>query len=318
MIDRGEMQDEVQTQPLVMAPPARSGRGSLLIALIAFLLGAALAGWLVWNGSVDPAQVFGRNPRQPVAQVQAPSRPAGTRDASPAPAIPHAAPAAQLGAVETRLALLEDRMSRLTLQAEAASGNAARAEGLLIAFAARRTLDRGAPLGYLEDQLRLRFADAQPNAVNTIIAAGQSPVTLDQLLGQLQVAGPKLARAPADEDAWTRIRRELHDLFIIRRDSAPATTAMDRVERARLMLAAGNVEGAIAEVQRLPGAADARDWIIAARRYDAAHRALDLIETAAMLEPRRLKDGNGTSVQQATPLAPAGTEIPASPASPAA
>ena len=46
----------------------------------------------------------------------------------------------------------------------AASGNAARAEGLLIAFSARRTLERGNDLGYLGDQLRLRFGDAEANA----------------------------------------------------------------------------------------------------------------------------------------------------------
>src|SRR3546814_3562519 len=34
---------------------------------------------------------------------------------------------------------------------------------LLIAFAARRALDRGLSLGYLEAQLRLRFGDDQPN-----------------------------------------------------------------------------------------------------------------------------------------------------------
>ena len=36
----------------------------------------------------------------------------------------------------------------------------------------------------------------------------------------------------------------------------------------------------------MPGAAEAKDWLIAARRYHEARRALDLIETAAILEPR--------------------------------
>ena len=34
---------------------------------------------------------------------------------------------------------------------------------------------------------------------------------------------------------------------------------------------------------RLPGAARATDWIAKARRYIAAHRALDEIESAALL-----------------------------------
>ena len=43
---------------------------------------------------------------------------------------------------------------------------------------------------------------------------------------------------------------------------------------------------AIAEVQAMPGAAAAGEWLIEARRYHEARRALDLIETAAILEPR--------------------------------
>jgi hypothetical protein len=34
---------------------------------------------------------------------------------------------------------------------------------------------------------------------------------------------------------------------------------------------------------RLPGAARANDWVAKARRYVAAHRALDEIESAALL-----------------------------------
>ena len=34
---------------------------------------------------------------------------------------------------------------------------------------------------------------------------------------------------------------------------------------------------------RLPGAAHASDWVDKARRYVAAHRALDEIESAALL-----------------------------------
>jgi hypothetical protein len=36
---------------------------------------------------------------------------------------------------------------------------------------------------------------------------------------------------------------------------------------------------------RLPGRANAADWIEKARRYVAARRALDTIETAALMEP---------------------------------
>ena len=190
------------------------------------------------------------------------------------------------------------------MQSQAASGNAARAEGLLIAYAARRTLDRGAPLGYLEDQLRLRFADAQPNAVETLIAAAHAPVTLDSLYAQLEALGPRLAGAPAGEGSWGRVKRELAGLFVIRQQSGASVRAEDRIASAKLLLTAGKTSEAVAEVGRLPGAAIAQPWIASARRYDAVQRALDLIETTAMLDPHRLNDGAGTSVNQPSPLAP--------------
>ena len=63
------------------------------------------------------------------------------------------------------------------------------------------------------------------------------------------------------------------------------------------------IDAAIAEIQRLPGAAGAQSWIGAARRYTAAQRALDLIETAALFEPVRLRDGMGQTVDQPSPIA---------------
>src|SRR3546814_4848182 len=83
-----------------------------------------------------------------------------------------------LNALAARVAELEQRLSRITLQAESASGNASRAEGLLVAFAVRRALDRGLSLGYLDAQLRLRFGDDQPNAVKTIIDTSREPVKI--------------------------------------------------------------------------------------------------------------------------------------------
>jgi hypothetical protein len=55
------------------------------------------------------------------------------------------------------------------------------------------------------------------------------------------------------------------------------------------------VDVALAEVLRMPGHPAAASWIGAARRYIAARRALDTIETAALLDPRN---------PPAVPLAP--------------
>jgi hypothetical protein len=48
-------------------------------------------------------------------------------------------------------------------------------------------------------------------------------------------------------------------------------------------LEAGEVDAALAETMRLPGAGHASEWVARARRYIAAHRALDEIESAALL-----------------------------------
>jgi hypothetical protein len=39
----------------------------------------------------------------------------------------------------------------------------------------------------------------------------------------------------------------------------------------------------LVETMRMPGAANAQEWIARARRYVAVHRALDEIESAALL-----------------------------------
>lgn len=284
--------------PVVYAPPPRRGGSSLLVALLAFAAGAGAAGWLVWHGDLD-----GVLPRSESADP-APARMAGDAVTAPLPAQAPLAGAAppELGGVETRLALLEERFSRIDHQANAAAGNASRAEGLLIALAARRMIDRGEALGYLEDQLKLRFGSAQPQAVQTIIAASKEPVTLYLLSSQLEAAAPALSGIRHGETSWAKLRRELASLFVVRRSTLPAAKPLDRAERAQVLLKAGKIEDAIAEVERLPGASDAQEWIAAARRYDAAQRALDVIETTAMLERRELRDAQGLAVDQPSPL----------------
>ena len=286
-------------------PAARStGRARSIIGIILLVLviAAGIAGWLAWQGKIRiGADALGEQRTASLAQSIATPPPSAA--ALPAqPALPPAEAAAASG-FDQRLAALEQRLARLDLQAAAASGNAARAEGLLIAFASRRALERGAPLGYLEDQLKLRFADAQPNAVDTVLAAARQPSSIEQLVGQLDALGPTLADAPKDEGGWSRLQRGLSDLFVIRRDTAQSVRPTERLDRAKLLLRNGKVEQAAAEVARLPGAAAAQDWIAAAYRYAAAERALDLIESTAILEPRRLQDGSGQRIEQPSPLA---------------
>jgi outer membrane murein-binding lipoprotein Lpp len=266
--------------------PARglSFRAIAIGAFLLLLIGIAGGGWAVnrWltGQNVPPARMIGA-PAAPALVAGGTAR--GASGQPPAVTLVDGA-----NALAGRVAELEQRLSRITLEAESASGNASRAEGLLVAFAVRRALDRGLSLGYLDAQLRLRFGDDQPNAVKTIIDTSREPVTLEQLRAELDAMAPQLVGRGGDDNGslWTGLRRELSELFVVRAAGTQSPRASERLDRARRYLAAGQVDLAIAEVEAMPGSDVASDWLIAARRYHEARRALDLIETAAILEPR--------------------------------
>ncbi len=288
-----------------------SNKAILGVALSSFLLGAALVGYFYWfNDDADEqiAQVAQDVPAVEAEQIETEASPEPSPSASASEAIEVAEAAEavervaeQQGGLDQRLAAAEQRLARLDLQAQAAAGNAARAEGLLIAFATRRAIERGAELGYLADQLRLRFGDALPNAVSTIISASRNPVTLDELLARLEGLGPQLSEGDRDA-SWDEFKREIAELFVIRREDTPSPQPESRLDRARLFLESGRIDAAIAEVENLPGAAKAEGWIADAKRLSAAMQALDLVETAAVLEPRRLRDGAGNPIDQISPV----------------
>lgn len=293
------MQDDPAPQ---IQTSTRSRSGVIFVALLAFLLGALLVAWAGSRGYLDRFQ--------PAPEATATSEPAlVTNDEGVLPeatATTTAATPEQLetiGTLEGRLAMLEDRLSRIDQQTDAASGNATRAEGLLIAFAARRMIDQGEPLSYVADQLRLRFANAQPRAVQTIIEFSKNPVTIDELRARLEALSPELSLTDTNQSLWDRARREVVSLFAVHRDSSTLLTPQARIERASVMLTARRVGKAIDEVERLPGAEAADRWVADARRYQQVQQALDLLETTAMLEPRRLQDAEGHKVDQPSPLA---------------
>lgn len=296
------MQDDFLTRPAA-APARRSGgRTVFLAALLALVLGGATVAWLAWTGKLGrgasvSALLDSPGPAPRAAASQAPIL-------APTSAPESAPPAAAVGTIDQRLALLEQRLTRLDLRAEAASGNAGRAEGLLIAFATRRAIERGADLGYLEDQLRLRFTSAQPAAVETVLAAAREKQTLDRLAAELDAIVPRLGETAPEASGWQRFRSGVRDLFTIRRDAGPRVTPEERIARAKLLLRSGRIDEAIGEVETLPGRSAAGAWIAAARRYDGVLRALDLLETTAILEPHRLQDGAGARVDQPSPVAP--------------
>lgn len=301
-------------------------RNVLILMIVAFIGGAILTGWIlsrynpfdsksdaeiaavtdgVATKATDPATALANRIDADGSVLPAPAQ-------SSEVAAPVLTPELER-ALAVRVTDLEDRLSRINVQAQAASGNAARAEGLLIAFAARRALDRGSPLGYIDPQLRLRFGDAQPKAVTTIVNASRQPVTLEELAAGLDEIGPSLTAGSGGLGFWTEFQRELSELFVIRRQGTPSPAPEQRLIRAKRYVETGNVDAAIAEIEKLAGIEkdeDASIWMEKARRYNEARRALDVIETAAILEPQQLRTAEGERVDQPSPLAPS-TAIPA-------
>ncbi len=283
----------------------KSGTTSAIFgtALGSFALGALLVGYFLWDsGETEPAQLASPEVEQPITEAETEGdttapEPIPTATATDAAEAVEAVErvAEQQGGLDQRLAAAEQRLARLDLQAQAAAGNAARAEGMLIAFASRRALERGTELGVIGDQLRLRFGDNWPEAVRTVISFSRDPVRLDQLLARLEGLGPEISERESIS-SWADIQRELGDLFVIRRESTPSPQPARRLERARYALEQGRYQNAIDEIRNMPGADKAQNWIADAERYRDAMEAMETLELAAATSQVGIRDGAGNPV----------------------
>ena len=246
----------------------------LLIALLLILAGAAAATWALAR-SEQAARFLGVAPPPakvvPAAPVAA-SRPLTATQQQRATAD-----------AERRIVELEARLARVETAAEKVEGSAGRADALLVAFAARRAVERGVALGYLEPLLVDRFGPQHPAAVSTIVTGSRTPVRLAELIREYDALGPELRSSAPNESMWAGVKRELASLVEIRHADRPSQKPDARYERARARLAAGEVDAALAETMRMPGAPRAGAWVQKARQYVATRRALDEIESAALL-----------------------------------
>ena len=244
----------------------------LLIGLVLVLVGAGAATWGL--ARYQPAARFlGVAPAVP---RPSPQSLIVTRQPSPA-----AQPAST--ANDPRIADLENRVARVENATARAEGSAGRADALVIAFAARRAIDRGVALGFLENLLVARFGAQHQQAVATIITGSHQPIRLDDLTAEYDTLGPDLRRGGPQDSWWTNFKRELGSMVELHSAAHPAANADARYVRAQQRLASGDVDQALAETMRLPGASRAGDWINKARRYIMVHRALDEIESAALM-----------------------------------
>ncbi|HVM23189.1 MAG TPA: hypothetical protein VM308_07830 [Sphingomicrobium sp.] len=257
----------------------------LLVGVVLVLAGAAAAVWALARH--EPAARFlGIVPAVPQAAIApppGPPQPAPAAETGPQPAAERDAEAA---ADHSRIAALEARIAKVENATQRAEGSAGRADALVIAFAARRAIDRGVALGYLENLLLERFGAQHRQAVATVITASHRPVRLGELIADYESLGPELRRGGPTDSWWNNFKRELGSLAEIRPADRPAANPDARYMRAVRRLHSGDVDQALAETMRLPGAARAADWISRARRYVAAQRALDELESAALLSRR--------------------------------
>jgi hypothetical protein len=259
------------TQPPVSATrKARSFRSLMLITGLAFAAGLAATIWGLSESQSARNWLLGGPPPAAAPLVQQPQ----------IANVPQLAPAPDLAA---RMADLESRMAKVESGSRAGSSTG-RAEGLLIAFAARRALDRGLELGYVEGMLNQHFGQRQPRAVATVIAASRQPATLEQLRTGLESARHGLSGIAPDAGWWDTVKESVSGLFIVRRADTASPVPDIRIAQAQRFIESGRVDLALAEIARLPNRDKATDWMAMARRHVEAHRALDLLEAAAITQ----------------------------------
>jgi len=249
----------------------------LLVGLVLLLVGAAAATWGLaryqpaarFLGVVQPAHQAPQAVLTPKPVVMNPQLPqsAGANDPEDA----------------AKILTLEQRVARIEAATQRTESFAGRADALVVAFAARRAVDRGVALGYLESLLLDRFGAQHQAAVATVITASHQPVRLNDLTSEYEAIGDDLRRGGPEESWWAGFKRELGSVVEVHKSNRPAMNADARYNRALARLNTGDVDQALAETMRLPGASRADDWTNKARRYVAAHRALDEIESAALL-----------------------------------
>ena len=249
------------------------GWGARLILGLAFILVGA--GAAIWG--------LAHYPKAATTLGVAPATQGTIAPAQKLTATPPAAALPTIPADSARIAELEHRLSQVENATQRAEGFAGRADALVVAFAARRAVDRGVALGYLENLLVDRFGPQHQAAVATVITASHQPVRLEDLQSEYEGLGPVLRRGGPQDSWWTNFKREMGSLVEVHRAERPPVNAEARYNRAVRRLSSGDVDQALAETMRMPGAARVSDWIGKARRYVAAHRALDEIESAALL-----------------------------------
>lgn len=296
----GNKESNFSDDPLASASQSskkRPWQSKLIFSCAAFFCGVgvtvySLSHWqparmLIAPASVSNSQQVSEKAAQLPPQLPLSGNPQPQNGTLPLPQIDpsNANVTASLDALNGRIDRLENRIDDVSKETKAAIGDAGRAESLLVAFAARRALNRGQPLGYLEGLLQSRFGNSQQQAVSVILNASRQPVTLEQLIAGLVSLKADLLK-PDKQQGWlSYFRQFFSNLFVIHRHGEVSTMPSEQLDEAIRFLNNGNVDGAVGNISKLPGARYAQNWLVAAKRYALARNALDILETSALLSP---------------------------------
>jgi hypothetical protein len=262
--------------PAAQAPKNEPKKGMKIRTIFALLFFAFIGGAILSVWAADRLNWFGTDSAPPQTNATAISTPAfSSNSASVTPAI---------GPMTDRVEDLEARLSRINSETATATGNAARAEGMLVTYAARRAIESGEVLGYVENQLRTHFSAEQPRAVEYIVRSARNPVTLDLLRAELESQGSYWL-VPSGLSAWARFKQELNGLFVLRRADSPSPVPARKLLRAQQYAETGNIKSALAEIENLPGKIQAQEWMDKAKTYIEVRNALDIIERTALARP---------------------------------
>ncbi len=249
-------------------PQRRSLTRALLMPGLFFVGGLSLAGWVATQTAWGTKLVSPALPPAPIAVD--PARLAGSSGELPSD-------------VASRIAELEARLARTEAGASAAGPSAApasnRVNGLVLAFAARRALERGQPLGAIGQELQAHFGAAQPHLIAAINNAAEKPVTLAELQTELKALAPALGGG--GDSWWAQVQSGAANLISVRNVDQQSTDPRTIFANAMSNLDGGHVSAAIDQIARLKSKALATEWMEKAKRFAAAGSALDALEASA-------------------------------------
>jgi hypothetical protein len=275
------------------ARPARPWRRALIIASLFFVGGIGLAGWVLTRTEIGETLLT----RQEPSPLTIDASKLNTPESAP----PVTDQMVRIAALEARVARAE---AAVTAGATASAAPSNRISGLILAFAARRALDRGQALGPVEGELKAQFGTSKPHLVAAVMAAASEPTTLTQIQTEFAALVPSLS---SDGGGWwDHLTAGLASLVAVRSASTKPNDPAQLLDHAQKALAAGQVGEALSDVVNLPNRSAASAWISKARRYAEAQRALDALEASAF-------EGEAIAPPPTLVIPPPSATVPANP-----